>query len=170
MSSDGVNGAPTFSRCITASTTTIYSTLILNGSESLRTKMGKPFALPDQATTGFKNASHYNKYRPSYSADAVESLLSHLGVSGQKDGRVIDLACGTGKFTELLAARPEQYNVLAIEPHEQMRTALISKNLENVKVVEGDAGNMPVENEWADALIAAQVSRLSTFRKLGGLH
>jgi ubiquinone/menaquinone biosynthesis C-methylase UbiE len=79
-------------------------------------------------------------------------------VSGQKNARIVDLACGTGKFTVLLAARPEQFEVVAVDPHEGMREELVKKNLRSgVKIMEGDAGNMPIEKEWGDALIAAQV-------------
>ena len=39
-----------------------------------------------------------------------------------------------------------------------MRAELERKNLPNVKVLDGDAGNIPAEDEWADTLITAQVS------------
>ena len=79
-------------------------------------------------------------------------------MSGQKNARIVDLACGTGKFTVLLTARPEQFEVIAVEPHEGMREELVKKNLRSgVKIMEGDAGNMPIEEGWGDALIAAQV-------------
>jgi hypothetical protein len=39
-----------------------------------------------------------------------------------------------------------------------MREELVKKNLRSgVKIMEGDAGNMPIEEGWGDALIAAQV-------------
>lgn len=121
--------------------------------------MAQPFALPTQATTGFNDAAHYDQYRPTYPAEAVEKLLTHLRVKDLENSRIIDLACGTGKFTELLVARPEHYEIVAIEPHKGMRETLIKKNLgPRVKVLDGHAGNMPVEGEWGDALIAAQVS------------
>ena len=44
-------------------------------------------------------------------------LLEHLQVSGVKRARIIDLAAGTGKFTELLVGRSEDFEILAIEPH-----------------------------------------------------
>jgi ubiquinone/menaquinone biosynthesis C-methylase UbiE len=79
-------------------------------------------------------------------------------VSGKKNARIVDLGCGTGKFTVLLAARPEQFEVVAVEPHKGMREELVKKNLRSrIKIMEGDAGNMPIEEGWGDALIAAQV-------------
>lgn len=57
-------------------------------------------------------------------------------------------------------ARPEKFEVVAVEPHEGMRGALMKKNL-GIEVVDGNAGNMPVKDAWGDALIAAQVSLIS---------
>jgi ubiquinone/menaquinone biosynthesis C-methylase UbiE len=68
------------------------------------------------------------------------------------------LACGTGKFTELLAKREEGYEVVGVEPHAGMRKELVKKNLKGVEVKDGDAGNIGVQDGWADGLIAAQVS------------
>ena len=82
----------------------------------------------------------------------------HLAVADQKNARIIDLACGTGKFTELLAKREEEFEVVGIEPHAGMREELVKKELRGVKVQEGDAGHIPVEDGWGDTLIAAQVS------------
>ncbi|KAG9236887.1 methyltransferase [Amylocarpus encephaloides] len=109
-----------------------------------------------RATTGFQNASHYDKHRPSYFPEAVESLLSHLKLNGVKNAQVIDLASGTGKFTELLARREEDYEIIAIEPHEEMREQLAKKALKRVEVRDGGAVNMNIEDDWGDGLIAAQ--------------
>lgn len=125
---------------------------------NLRTvdNMAKAFALDNRAQSGFQNASHYDAHRPSYPAEAVDKLLTHLGVANQKNAKLIDLACGTGKFTELLARREEEYEVVGVEPHKGMREELLRKQLRGVSVEEGDAANMPLEDGWGDALIAAQ--------------
>jgi ubiquinone/menaquinone biosynthesis C-methylase UbiE len=114
--------------------------------------------IQEAATTGFSNAQAYDAHRPSYPTDAVEGLLAHLGVSGKPQSKIIDLAAGTGKFTELLAQRDEQYDILAVEPHEAMRQTLVNKNLRGVKVREGTAEQMDVPDGWADAVVVAQVS------------
>jgi tRNA G46 methylase TrmB len=57
----------------------------------------------------------------------VERLLTNLSVSGQKNARIVDLGCRTGKFTVLLAARPEQFEVVAAEPHEGVREELVRR-------------------------------------------
>ncbi|KAJ6446082.1 2-deoxy-D-gluconate 3-dehydrogenase [Purpureocillium lavendulum] len=109
------------------------------------------------ATSGFDDAAAYDLHRPSYPAQAVESLLGHLGVAGRGGGaRVVDLAAGTGKFTELLAARPEGLEVVAVEPVDAMRRTLEAKALPGVIVREGLATAMDVDAAWADAVVAAQ--------------
>ncbi|KAL3417268.1 methyltransferase C25B8.09 [Phlyctema vagabunda] len=119
--------------------------------------MTSNFILATQAATGFSEAEKYDKHRPSYPVEAVEKLLSHLNVSGVQNAKIVDLACGTGKFTEALAMRPEEYEVIGVEPHESMRETLIKKNLGNrLNVLDGEAGNIPVGEGWADALVAAQ--------------
>ncbi|KAH6611044.1 hypothetical protein Trco_001064 [Trichoderma cornu-damae] len=108
------------------------------------------------SSTGFEDAKAYDAHRPSYPADAVQSLLTHLGVAGKAKARIIDLAAGTGKFTELLSARPEEYEVLAVEPTRSMRETLVDKGLRGVEVREGTAEAMDVEDAWADGIAVAQ--------------
>ncbi len=68
------------------------------------------------STKGFHDASLYDKHRPSYPPEAVTRFLEHLQVHGMKGARIVDLAAGTGKFTELLAGRDEGFEILAVEP------------------------------------------------------
>lgn len=74
-------------------------------------------SIPSVSNKGFQNASSYDQYRPSYPHEAVTRFLEHLQVSGVKGARIVDLAAGTGKFTELLADRDEGFEILAVEPH-----------------------------------------------------
>ena len=72
--------------------------------------------------------------------------------------RILEVGAGTGKFTELLARREEDYEILAVEPHEGMRKELERKELQGVKVVEGSAGDLgAVEEGWAEGVVVAQV-------------
>ncbi|KAI1143293.1 S-adenosyl-L-methionine-dependent methyltransferase [Hypoxylon sp. FL0543] len=112
--------------------------------------------LPPQAEEGFKDAASYDAYRPSYPAEAVEKFLTHLKVAQQYDAKIVEIASGTGKFTELLAQRPERFTIKAIEPHYSMREKLVQKNLPGVEVIDGKADKMPIGDEWGDACIAAQ--------------
>lgn len=116
-----------------------------------------PSTVASAAQKGFANASSYDQYRPSYPPEAVEELLKHLQVDRLTAARIVDLAAGTGKFTELLASREEGYEILAIEPQADMRKELTRKHLKGVTVVEGDAVSMPVESQSVDAVVTAQV-------------
>jgi len=109
------------------------------------------------AITGFANASSYDKHRPSYPADGIFQLLSHLHIAGVKNARIIDLAAGTGKCTQVLAAREEEYEIVAVEPHEGMRAELDKKGLKGVEVRDGTAESMRgIEGQSVDAVIAGQ--------------
>ena len=114
--------------------------------------------LPPAAAKGFQNGSRYDQYRPSYPAEAVDSLLTHLQVSGLKGARVVDLGAGTGIFTKLLADRDEAFDITAVEPHADMRAELSKKKLKGVRVLDGGASSMKgVESQSVDAVVAAQV-------------
>lgn len=112
------------------------------------------------ASTGFSDANAYDTHRPSYLPAVVDSLLTHIDIAGQPGARLVEVGAGTGKFTELVAAREEGYEIIAVEPHAGMRGELERKNLK-VKVVEGNAAEMPVDEDWGDACVAAQVGPLS---------
>lgn len=114
--------------------------------------------ISDAAQAGFASAAAYEAHRPSYPAEAVAQLLDRLEISGVHGARIADLAAGTGKFTEMLVNRPEQYNVVAIEPHDGMRGELQSKSLPRVTVVRGTAENMAdlPDGDFA-AVVTAQV-------------
>jgi ubiquinone/menaquinone biosynthesis C-methylase UbiE len=110
------------------------------------------------ALSGFEASSAYDAHRPSYPPEAVDQLLSALKVAVVQGASVADLAAGTGKFTELIAARPEQYSIVAVEPHKSMRAELERKSLKGVKVAKGTAEAMPeIVDGTFDALIASQV-------------
>ena len=113
-----------------------------------------------EVQTGFAAAAAYDASRPTYEPEAVDTLLTNLEVKGLRRAKIADLGAGTGKFTELLAARPEEYEILAIEPHEAMREQLTKKGLPNVTVVEGTAASMPeVADGSLAGLVASQVRR-----------
>ncbi|KAF5019837.1 hypothetical protein F66182_8150 [Fusarium sp. NRRL 66182] len=116
-----------------------------------------PQIVHDIAAKGFNDAQSYDTHRPSYPPAAVSKLLEHLDLEGQSGHRVLDLAAGTGKFTELLAARPEEYEIIAVEPLDSMRSNLAAKKLPKVEVRPGTAADMKfVEDGWAGGCIVAQ--------------
>ncbi|KAK5015622.1 hypothetical protein LTR16_003568 [Cryomyces antarcticus] len=114
--------------------------------------------IPSQALSGFADGASYDQHRPSFPAESVNNLLDKVGIAGVEGARVLDLAAGTGKFTELLAKREEGYEVLAVEPHEGMRRVLEEKRLENVLVEDGLSTSIPLGDESVDAVIAAQLT------------
>lgn len=125
-----------------------------------------PLPLAPQASAGFTNASAYDTHRPSYPSIAVSKFLAHLNVAQHAGAKIIDLGAGTGKFTELLAARSEDYDIVAVEPLQSMRAELEKKNLNAVRLLDGDARRMEVGDAWGDACIAAQVRLPSRIRGL----
>ncbi len=126
--------------------------------------------LNETAKVGFSKSSAYDSHRPSYSASIVQFLLEQLQVAGKKHAKILDLAAGTGKFTEALAAREEEYEIIAVEPHEQMRGTLDQKGLRGVKVAAGSAESIPLKDEEVDAVICAQVGEFPLLVSYTCLH
>ena len=111
------------------------------------------------AEAGFANASSYDTHRPSYPAEAVSRLIEQLELDNALNVRVVDLGAGTGKFTELLAQRGEDYEIIAVEPHREMRQVLERKNLKGVSVWDGKATLMPgIQSQSVEAVVIAQVN------------
>ena len=106
---------------------------------------------------GFAKSASYDTHRPSYPTNAVELLLKKLGVAGVDYLRILDLGAGTGKFTEILAQRPERFNIVAVEPHDDMAAVLREKQLHHVDIRSGEARSIPAKDRSFDAVIAAQV-------------
>ena len=119
--------------------------------------------LDERAVVGFAKSAAYDQYRPAYSNTIVQLLLEKLGVAGKKGAKILDLAAGTGKFTEALAARDEQYEIVAVEPHDGMREVLEGKKLNGAIVKAGKADKIPLEDASLDAVICAQVGLETLF-------
>ncbi|CAN5755466.1 class I SAM-dependent methyltransferase [soil metagenome] len=93
----------------------------------------------------------YRRSRPTYPPDAVAWLVEALGIGG--GSVVVDLGAGTGIFTRLLV--PTGAQLVAVEPLPQMRAALTAE-LPNVRVIDGTAESLPLNDASADAIISAQ--------------
>ena len=113
--------------------------------------------ISERAQTGFAKSAAYDQHRPAYTPTVVQLLLDNLRVSGKKHAKLLDLAAGTGKFTEALAAREEQYEIVAVEPHDEMRGVLAEKKLAGVSVMAGKGDSIPLEDGSVDAVLCAQV-------------
>ena len=125
--------------------------------------------ISSQAREGFSNAKSYDAYRPSFPSKSVDTLLKAMKIYDFSYARVLEIGAGTGKFTSILAGRGEKFEVVAVEPHQEMRNVLEAKKLGGVKVVEGSATSMEaVEDGWADAVVIAQVRHPIAKRRQGG--
>ncbi|KAF2720305.1 S-adenosyl-L-methionine-dependent methyltransferase [Polychaeton citri CBS 116435] len=108
------------------------------------------------AQTGFAKSAAYDQNRPRYAEESVQHLLSQTRVEGVKHARVLDLGAGTGLFTEALAKRPEEYEIVTVEPHEGMRGVLEAKKLQRVTTLDGKGDSIPARDESFDAIFVAQ--------------
>jgi ubiquinone/menaquinone biosynthesis C-methylase UbiE len=126
----------------------------INYTKTSQLNMSTGPTLAPSAQSGFADGASYDAHRPSYPSTSVTTLLSNLKVAS--GARILDLAAGTGKFTVLLAARPENYSIVAVEPHDGMRTTLAEKSLPRVEVKKGFATAIPLADGAVDAVIVAQ--------------
>lgn len=102
----------------------------------------------EQARSFDRVADVYQKARPSYPAAAVEWVLESA-----PGPRVVDLAAGTGKLTEVLVAAGAE--VTAVEPLANMRAEL-ARALPSVRAIAGTAEHIPLPDASADALFVGQ--------------
>ena len=96
-------------------------------------------------------ASDYERARPSYPAQAIETLKAEAGIGPGR--RVCDLAAGTGKLTRLLVATGAE--LVAVEPVPGMR-AQLAEVLPEIDVLDGTAEAIPLNDESVDAVTVAQ--------------
>ena len=93
-------------------------------------------------------ADAYRSARPTYPAAAVAWVLEIA-----HGRRVVDLAAGTGKLTQVLVA--EGADVVAVEPLDRMRAAL-RQTVPAVRALAGTAEQIPLPDASADAVFVAQ--------------
>jgi ubiquinone/menaquinone biosynthesis C-methylase UbiE len=93
-------------------------------------------------------AEVYREARPGYPPAAVEWALEHA------PGRdVLDLAAGTGKLTEMIAATGAR--VIAVEPLEGMRRELAA-TVPDATLLPGTAEQIPLADGAVDAVLVGQ--------------
>jgi SAM-dependent methyltransferase len=101
-------------------------------------------------------AENYARYRPDYPKEAIDFIIAHCWLS--PDSTVIDIGCGTGISSRMLAARG--FRVIGIEPNTDMRaTAEAEASLPGTPVHiyrDGRAENTGLPAGCADAVLAAQ--------------
>ncbi|MGH2758422.1 MAG: class I SAM-dependent methyltransferase [Actinomycetota bacterium] len=98
------------------------------------------------AATGFVDGDRYERGRPDYPAGTLDAL----GIT--KGTAVVDLGCGTGKFTRLLASRGAK--VIGVEPLPAMLTTFRDR-CPAVPVVGGVAEALPLAGGRSDVVTCA---------------
>ncbi|WHT19844.1 class I SAM-dependent methyltransferase [Crossiella sp. CA-258035] len=96
-------------------------------------------------------AASYADHRPDYPEAAVTFALAP--VARRRPLRVLDLAAGTGKLTEVLLRAG--LDVIAVEPDAAMREELI-RRLRGVVALPGSAEAIPLPDNRVDAVLVGQ--------------
>ena len=105
----------------------------------------------DQHKNQFGNqAENYTKYRRPYDSDVHELLFS---VFPSDSGRILDIACGTGKSTEPLVREGFEVSGVDINPL-MIEEAKKQASLKGVDIhyAVAEAENLPFEDEYFDAV------------------
>ncbi|KAI9361154.1 S-adenosyl-L-methionine-dependent methyltransferase [Zopfochytrium polystomum] len=111
-------------------------------------------AIHSVAAAGFVDGALYDSARPGFPEECLPHLLPpHLLPSPPSSARIVEVASGTGKFTELLAGRYP--HLTAVEPSAAFR-ATFAERFPNVRCVDGTATQLPVADGAADVVISAQ--------------
>ncbi|HEY4460908.1 MAG TPA: class I SAM-dependent methyltransferase [Pseudonocardiaceae bacterium] len=100
-----------------------------------------------QARSFGRQASSYERLRPTYPVAAIEDFLPEPGK------RVVDVGAGTGKLTGVLIGAG--HAVVAVEPDPDMRATLVEA-LPGIDAREGTGEALPVEDHSADAICYGQ--------------
>jgi SAM-dependent methyltransferase len=105
--------------------------------------------MSDHALSFGTAASSYDRYRPSYPAEAVDWAL------GSPSGRirVVDLGAGTGILTRVILGLG--HDVVPVEPDEAMR-AQLAEATPDLAPLEGSAESIPFSDGSVDAVVAGQ--------------
>ncbi len=94
------------------------------------------------------DARAYERLRPGYAPEAIRWVTWRAGVGSACT--VVDLAAGTGRLARAFAALGAE--IIALEPAANMR-AVLAETAPGVRVLEGVAEAMPLEDERADLVV-----------------
>jgi SAM-dependent methyltransferase len=105
-------------------------------------------------------ADYYERYRLPYPAEMLEDLLTRVGATGA--GRLLDLACGTGRLTLPLADRFATVVGVDQEPDavERATERAAERGLTNVRFVVGRAEDVDAGGDFDLVTIATAFHRL----------
>jgi SAM-dependent methyltransferase len=96
------------------------------------------------------DAADYEELRPGYAPEAVAWVAERGGLV--PGSRVVDLAAGTGLLSRRFVALGA--DVVGVEPASNMR-AVLAKRVPEVRVVDGTAESIPLDDASVDAVVVA---------------
>lgn len=98
-------------------------------------------------------AEYYDKYRPGYPQEIIDSLISVTGITEGSD--LLEIGCGSGKATGQLVGNG--FNILGIDPGEDL-VCIGNKRFENenISFVKGRFEEYDFEQKKFDVVYAAQ--------------
>ncbi|MES2731004.1 MAG: class I SAM-dependent methyltransferase, partial [Bacteroidota bacterium] len=93
----------------------------------------------------------YVKYRPGYPSGIIPFFIDSLGLHTHH--QIADIGSGTGKLTELFAE--EGYEIMGVEPNEEMRLAgeKLLSHYPNFTSVDGTAESTTLSQESVDFIL-----------------
>ena len=98
-------------------------------------------------------AEYYDKYRPGYPQEIIDSLISVTGIT--EDSDLLEIGCGSGKATEQLTEKG--FNIVGIDPGEDLvRIGNERFKNENVNFVKGRFEEYDFGQKKFDVIYAAQ--------------
>ena len=98
-------------------------------------------------------AEYYDKYRPGYPEEIIDSLISVTGIS--KGSGLLEIGCGSGKATEQFAGNG--FNILGIDPGEDLvRIGNERFKNESIEFVKGRFEEYDFRQKKFDVIYAAQ--------------
>ena len=98
-------------------------------------------------------AEYYDKYRPGYPQEIIDSLISVTGITEGSD--LLEIGCGSGKATEQFIGNG--FNILGIDPGEDLvRIGNERFQNENIHFVKGRFEEHDFEQKKFDVIYAAQ--------------
>lgn len=110
------------------------------------------------------NHSEYDIFRPSFTPILVNPFLVHLGLAKKEpDGYsfdnskvILEIASGTGKFTQNLVDNGWEDNLIVVEPSEGMMKTFNEKFPQIKKQILSSSYQIPLDDDSVDAVIIAQ--------------